>query len=378
LKDAAPARQNSESATAPSITTDTVYKIPVEVVIQSNDSNLKYKLESQGSHSLVSEKKEKPAVSSADLPFYQQSWYLLIGLTLLVMLAIMTCYTLTNIYVLSKKESRITWCQIFILIFIGLWIIGVLVIIDVKSNPRFAAALGIAGSILTWIFQDTVKGVATFIHLRLNNLLNIDDWIKIPKHNVDGTVTRVSLTTVTIYNWDTTTSTVPISILHSDHFINLQKMRKGKTYGRRMFKSFIIDTNWIHIMSSKEIAELRQSEHIREYLSEEDLVEGNTNAHIFRLYLYHWLMNHPHISQQPRLVVRWMEHAESGMPLQVYAFIIDSTVQEFEWQQSQIIEHIMESLMWFGLRLYQSPSAYDVSNSNIYLTKEPADYRNPS
>ena len=85
-------------------------------------------------------------------------------------------------------------------------------------------------------------------------------------------------------------------------------------------------------------------------------------------------MNHPHVSQLPRLIVRWMEQKECGMPLQVYAFITDSSLPAFEWQQSQIIEHIIESMKWFGLRLYQSPSAYDVSNSNIFLSDKPASY----
>ena len=62
------------------------------------------------------------------------------------------------------------------------------------------------------------------------------------------------------------------------------------------------------------------------------------------------------------------------MELQVYAFIVDSSLAAYEWEQSKIIEHIIKSLNWFGLRLYQSPSAYDVSNSNVYLSKEPADY----
>ena len=75
------------------------------------------------------------------------------------------------------------------------------------------------------------------------------------------------------------------------------------------------------------------------------------------------------------MIVRWLEQVESGMPLQVYAFLTDCTLPAFEWQQSQIIEHILVSLEWFGLQLYQSPSAYDVSNSNVHLTDRPATYR---
>lgn len=305
----------------------------------------------------------------------QYKWVAISVLTLGVWLCIFICRTLTNIFSLYKKESGITWCQILILIAIGFWLVGFIIIFDAKTHPRFATALAVAGSLLGWIFQDTIKGVVAFIHLRMNNLLCIDDWIQVPKYNVDGEVKRVTLTTVTIYNWDTTTSSIPTSVLHSDHFINLQKMMEGKTYGRKMCKTFIFDTGWFHIMSKEDTEQLKHLEKVVKYLPINEIKEGMTNAQLFRLYLFHWLMNHPHISQQPRLIVNWLEQIESGMPLQVYAFITDSTFSAFEWQQSQIIEHIIESLDWFGLRLYQSPSAYDVSNSNIHLTRKAANYR---
>jgi miniconductance mechanosensitive channel len=226
-----------------------------------------------------------------------------------------------------------------------------------------------------WIFQDTIKGVVAFIHLRLNGLLQIDDWIMVPKYEVDGEVKRVTLTTVTLSNWDTTTSSIPISALHGDHFKNLKKMMDGKTYGRQMLQTFIFDTGWIYNLSEEEAEKLKQSADIMSYLPEEDVKAGATNAHLFRIYLFHWLMNHPHISQQPRLIVRWLEQRECGMPLQVYAFIIDSSLAAFERQQSLIIEPILQMQEAFGPKLYQSPSAYDVSNSNIHLTAKAATYR---
>ena len=139
--------------------------------------------------------------------------------------------------------------------------------------------------------------------------------------------------------------------------------------------TFIMDTGCFHLIDSKEAMKLKTTGDITQYIPDDEIKEKASNAHLFRIYLYHWLMNHPHVSQQPRLIVRWMEQKESGMPLQVYAFITDSSLASFEWQQSQIIEHIMESMDWFGLRLYQSPSSYDVSNSNVFLTDSPATYR---
>ena len=117
-----------------------------------------------------------------------------------LVLIILVCNTLTEIFSLRKKETKITWCQICILFAIGLWIVSILFIFNITDKTVNTAAFGIVSSILAWIFQDTIRGVVAFIHLRLNHLLQIDDWIKVPKYDVDGKVTRVTLTNVTIYN----------------------------------------------------------------------------------------------------------------------------------------------------------------------------------
>lgn len=292
----------------------------------------------------------------------RSSWYWLVLLTLLMFLVIGVCNTMTNIYSLRKNETGITWCQIMILIFVGIWLIGILCIIKIQKESGYFIIFGVLGTLMTWIFQDTIKGVVAFVHLRLNHLLYIDDWIQVPKLNVDGEVKRITLTTVTLYNWDTTTSSIPTSVLHNDHFINLQRMTDGKTYGRQMLKTFILDTGGFHPLTAAEIESLKQREEVKAYLLDEDFKVGELNAHLFRLYVFHWLMNHPYVSQEPRLVVRWLEQKETGLPLQIYGFIMEGGVLAYEWQQSQIIEHIVEALDWFGLQLYQRPSSHDVSN----------------
>lgn len=292
----------------------------------------------------------------------RSSWYWLVLLTLLMFLVIGVCNTMTNIYSLRKNETGITWCQIMILIFVGIWLIGLLCIIKIQKESGYFIIFGVLGTLMTWIFQDTIKGVVAFVHLRLNHLLYIDDWIQVPKLNVDGEVKRITLTTVTLYNWDTTTSSIPTSVLHNDHFINLQRMTDGKTYGRQMLKTFILDTGGFHPLTPEEIESLKQREEVKAYLLDEDFKVGELNAHLFRLYVFHWLMNHPYVSQEPRLVVRWLEQKETGLPLQIYGFIMEGGVLAYEWQQSQIIEHIVEALDWFGLQLYQRPSSHDVSN----------------
>ena len=300
---------------------------------------------------------------------------LFLGLNAVVWLIVKVCQSLTNIFSLNKNDNGITGCQIIILAAIGLWIIGFVLIFDIHNNGRIAAAIGIIGVVLGWIFQERVKGVFAFIHLRIHHLLNIGDWIKVPKLDVDGMVKKVTLTTVTLYNWDTTTSTIPISVLQSEHFVNLQNMVDGRTYGRRMQKAFTLDTGSFRPITEEEVVSIKSGEYgIRTYLPESEVKQGTLNAHLFRLYLYHWLMNNPHVSHRPSLVVRWTDQTDSGLMLQVYAFITESTFTAFEWQQSQIVEHVLASLEWFGLRLYQSPSAHDVADYNIHIIDMPGTY----
>ena len=302
--------------------------------------------------------------------------------TLIVLLVWQIVRTLNPVYCLRKEESRITWSQIFLLASFGGWLLVIIRLLDISQGSSSYIIISVIGAVLGWIFQDTIKSVVAFFYLRANNLLKIDDWIEVSSRDIDGIVKGISLTTVTIENWDTTTTAFPTYILHSENFKNYQNMLDGKTHGRQMLKTFIIDTGWIHTMSRKELDRLRKINKLdmgkQEFLNwfiDKHNGRGILNIELFRHYIYHWLMHHSHVSHEPRLIVRWLEQRSEGMPLQVYAFITDSGLDAFEWQQSQIIEHIIESLAWFNLQLYQSPSGYDASNSNITMVEDCAGYR---
>lgn len=323
---------------------------------------------------------------SEHLPLLKQL-ILFAAATLIVIIVWHVVRTLTPIYCLLKAESRITYSQIALLASFGIWLICTVMIFNIGSgsndNPSHSVIIAIIGAVLSWIFADTIKSVVAFFYLRANNLLKIGDWIQAPSHGIDGVVKQITLTTVTLENWDTTKSSFPTYILHSGHFKNNQDMLDGKTYGRRMMKTFIIDTGWIHTMSDEDINKLKgisnldaeKKEFLNWFLSNQTTKASVLNIELYRQYVYHWLMHHPHISHEPRLVVRWLEQVPEGLPLQVYAFITDSSLAPYEWQQSQIIEHIIEALAWFHLQLYQSASGYDASNCNVNMMETEANYR---
>ncbi|MCR5325139.1 MAG: mechanosensitive ion channel family protein [Bacteroidales bacterium] len=326
------------------------------------------------------------AVSRLLSPDSYIPFYCFLGLNLAVWLTVKVCHQLTEVFSLRKNEDGITWCYILLLIAILLWILGFVWIFNIMANEKIVVGIGVIGSLLALIFQERIRGALAFFHLRMNHLLNIGDWIVVHKYNADGEVKRITLTTVTIYNWDTTTSSIPISALHTDHFINLQRVEEGKTYGRRMTKSFILDTSWFRPLSLEECNSLR--DRINKYNKEKmngdgkgkdslpdniplaKIEDGMLNAQLFRIYFYHWLMNNEFVSQYPHLMVRWKDHVEGGMPLEVYAFITKTGMVSFEYHQSLIIEHFIESLDWFGLKLYQEPSTFDAGNKKVFISPD--------
>lgn len=289
-----------------------------------------------------------------------------------------TAYIIANLnklYSLRRQETRITVSQIILLSVFGLCLAASIYTLSIEKDSTGSIIVSVFGAVLSWIFQDTIKSVVAFFYLRANHLLKIGDWIEIKEHDIDGMLKRISLTTAVIENWDTTTSCFPTYILHTECFKNNQKMMEGRTHGRQMLKTFIIDTGWIHALSEADVKRLNQDLNIDTPFKEQYVKVGLLNIEVFRHYIYHWLMQCSHVSHEPRLIVRWLEQTNEGMPLQIYAFIMDSSLAPFEWQQSQIIEHIIKAMTWFDIQLYQSPSGYDASNSNIYLSPQEADYK---
>ena len=289
-----------------------------------------------------------------------------------------SAYVITNLnklYSLRKQESRITISQIILLAIFGICLTSIVFALGIKKDDNSFIIVSTFGAVLGWIFQDTIKSVAAFFYLRANGLLKIGDWIEVKSNGINGIVRSITLTTVQIENWDTTTSAFPVYILHAEHFKNNQRMLAGKTHGRQMARTFVIDTGWIHPLSDEETIYLRNNLDTDVCFKLSAIKKGELNIHAFRRYLYHWLMQHTHVCQQPRLFVTWKEQTKEGLPLHIHIFINDTKWEAFEWQQSEITEHVIQSLEMFNLQLYQSPSGYDASNNNIHITEDEANYR---
>lgn len=332
----------------------------------------------------VAEEATKPIdVATWEYVFYY-SWELIIP-TLAFIEVICIVRKLMPIFSLRKQELSITWSQICILLGFLAWLVSVLIITGLDRQNDFLT-IAIGGCVLSWVFQDYVKNIVAFLYLRMSNLLHIGDWVIVPSRSIDGIIKSVNMSSVTVENWDTTKTSFPVYILYTEPFKNLQSMLDRKTHGRRMFMSFILDSEWIQPLTMEEAERIAEKIETDTHFIDtqilgmvRDAFANNKevlNIALFRRYVHHWLMRNPKFSRIPRLIVRYLEPTEYGVPMQIYGYIVDVSLESFEWVQSDTMEHLLHIMSYFNLKLYQSPSGFDASNTNIFLAPNCKPYKN--
>jgi miniconductance mechanosensitive channel len=60
------------------------------------------------------------------------------------------------------------------------------------------------------------------------------------------------------------------------------------------------------------------------------------------------------------LLVRQLQPAPQGLPLEIYCFTNTTAWGDYEGIQSDIIDHLLAIMPEFGLRIFQEPSGLDM------------------
>jgi miniconductance mechanosensitive channel len=267
---------------------------------------------------------------------------------------------------------------------VGIFILGLIL---GKSPVVFFSGLGAFTAVLILVFRDAILGLVAGVQLMGNNLVRRGDWIEMPKFGADGDVLDVSLTTVTVQNWDKTIVTVPTYALISGGFYNWRGMQESG--GRRIKRSVIIDTNTIRFCDAEMLERFKRIQYIREYVGRklEEIAEHNrthdvdesvlvngrhlTNIGTFRAYLEAYLRNHPMVSDSMTFLVRHLEPTPNGVPIQIYVFSREQRWALYEAIQADIFDHVLAAVPMFDLRVYQTPSGFDVASLAATLRDGP-------
>jgi len=243
-----------------------------------------------------------------------------------------------------------------------------------KSPMFLLGSFGAFTAVIMLIFKDAILGFVAGIQLSANKMLNLGDWVEMPKYGADGDVIDISLTTVKVQNWDKTITTIPSYALISDSFKNWKGM--SESGGRRIKRAIYLDMTSIKFLDDQMIEKFRKMEILKQYVEKnvseledynkdhnisESPINGRklTNIGTFRAYLVAYLKNNPMINQDMTFIVRQLAPTSEGLPLEVYVFCKDQAWVNYEAIQSDIFDHIFAAVGEFDLRVYQHPTGAD-------------------
>jgi miniconductance mechanosensitive channel len=231
-------------------------------------------------------------------------------------------------------------------------------------------------AVLMLIFKDTILGFVAGVQLSSNDLLRVGDWIEMPQLNADGDVIDIALHTIKVRNWDNTVTSIPSWRLMSEPYRNWRGMQESG--GRRIKRALHIDAASVHFLDEAQTARLARLRLLADYLPGKirDVAQWNqalgeagalpanrrrlTNLGTFRAYVQAYLDSHPRIHRGLSCMVRQLDSAAQGIPLEVYCFTATTAWAEYEGIKADIFEHLFALLPEFGLALYQQPSGQDV------------------
>ncbi len=256
-------------------------------------------------------------------------------------------------------------------------IVGIIVVSTImgKSPNLLLGGLGAMTAVIMLIFKDSILGLVAGIQLSTNQMLHIGDWIEMPKYGADGDVIDLTLTTVKVQNWDKTITTIPTYALISDYFKNWRGM--SESGGRRIKRSINIDMASVRFCTAEMLERFKKITYITEYvetkldeigaqnreagIDESDLINGRhlTNLGTFRAYVVAYLRSHRQVHQGMTFLVRHLQPAETGLPIEIYVFSSDKVWANYEAIQADIFDHILAVIPEFELRVFQNPTGAD-------------------
>lgn len=271
------------------------------------------------------------------------------------------CSFLTSLYTLSSEQERLKnhpLKGVYQMLKLVVICIGIIIVIStlIDKNPiHILTGLGASAAILMLVFKDTIMGLVAGVQLSANDMLRPGDWIKMTKHEADGVIMEVTLTTVKVRNWDNTIITIPPYALVSDSFQNWRGMRESG--GRRIKRSIHIDMNTVHFCLPEDMEKFKKKGWLNGF---ERTGKEEVNLYVFRHYLEQYLRNHPRVNTDLMLMVRQLEPTPQGLPLELYFFSANKDWVPYERLQAEVFDHLLAVLPEFGLRVFQSPTGMDV------------------
>ncbi|MAP24789.1 MAG: hypothetical protein CMM87_04570 [Rickettsiales bacterium] len=253
---------------------------------------------------------------------------------------------------ISKRWPISTYTQTFKMVLFGILAILAVSTILGKSPSALLAGLGFASGITMLVFKDAIMSFAANFQISSLNIMKVGDWIEIPSEKISGTVKDISLSIITIENFDKTISTVPPVKIVNNVVKNWAGMEESG--GRRFTPTLLLDTNKVVALTPEKLEEYKSLPELEQYIKiASKKPEKHTNLGAFRHYALNYLAEDDRIhSEGFTTLVRLLEANSYGyLPLQIYAFTKTTDWAEYENIQDEIIEHLISMAQKFDLEI---------------------------
>ncbi|AFC70532.1 mechanosensitive ion channel family protein [Rickettsia australis] len=283
--------------------------------------------------------------------------YTSISVTMLLLTLIDACADLyhNRIKAVAKNAPLSLYFQILKIIVI---VIAAMVTISYMLNislSTFLTSLGAAAALLTFVFKDTVLGLLASLQLTTQEIINIGDWVRIGK--IEGTVEKITISVVTIRNFDQSISTVPTYSILNSNVTNYRGI--SESGARRVKRVFNINMATINFCDVTILKELKKSPYISKDVIDKITLDKEekylTNIKLFKLYIQEYLKNNPAVYNEGfTFLVRQLEPTINGLPIEIYIFIKEVNLVGYENIQDNISEHLISILPEFKLKIFQN------------------------
>jgi miniconductance mechanosensitive channel len=258
-------------------------------------------------------------------------------------------------------------------------VLAISIVFD-KSPVYLLSGFGAVAAVVLLVFKDSILGFVASIQLSANNMVQVGDWVTVPKYNADGDVLEINLTTIKVQNFNLTITTIPTYAFVADSFTNWRGMEMSN--GRRIKRAIHIQMNSIKFCNAETLKRLQEIHLVSDYIvgrqaeidlyNKERKVDGSvmangrklTNIGVFAVYLENYLMANPNINQKMTIMVRQLSPAASGLPLEIYAFSIHKDWKVYEGVISDIFDHVIAAAREFDLNIFENPTGADFQKLN--------------
>jgi len=261
-----------------------------------------------------------------------------------------------NTYQFSTQKPIKGFIQAAKILVFFIGAIFILSIVMNKSPGILFTSLGAITAVLALVFKDPIMGFLASFQLSANDMVKVGDWIEMPKHDANGDVVDISLTTVKVQNFDKTITSIPAYSLVSESFKNWKGMFESG--GRRIKRYINIDMDTVKLCDQSLFEKIKSNKNINELLQEEmekGFNDDMTNIGLFRTYIKRYLHQHAKIRHKDMtFLVRHLQPTEVGLPIELYIFSNDTVWGNYEDIQSEIFEHVLAIVHVFELRIFQS------------------------